>query len=85
MAVCEYCKKDMLKANGCIPVPFPHKGRNYAPIKVGDPYDPYAGAKPGTRCGDCNALIGHYHHPGCDMERCPVCHGQALGCDCLDT
>ena len=22
------------------------------------------------------------HHPGCDMERCPLCRQQALMCGC---
>jgi hypothetical protein len=21
---------------------------------------------------------------GCDVERCPVCHNQMLGCECLE-
>jgi hypothetical protein len=33
-------------------------------------------------CHDCNAAPGSYHHPGCDWERCPVCGGQIIGCDC---
>lgn len=35
-------------------------------------------------CGDCNAPFGGFHHPGCDVERCPGCGGQAIGCNCLD-
>ena len=34
------------------------------------------------RCHDCAAIKGQYHVPGCDVERCPVCGGQAIGCDC---
>ena len=34
------------------------------------------------RCGDCGSTPGHLHHPGCDMERCPRCGGQLLGCEC---
>jgi hypothetical protein len=34
-------------------------------------------------CGDCSALPGEVHGPGCDMERCPGCGGQAIGCACL--
>lgn len=36
-----------------------------------------------NRCHDCFALKGQYHcWPGCDVERCPRCKEQALGCGC---
>jgi hypothetical protein len=43
---------------------------------------PYEG--PGEHCHDCNVTQGQLHHPGCDMERCPACGGQAIGCGCAD-
>ena len=33
-------------------------------------------------CHDCNTPLGGYHHPGCDNERCPICGGQLISCDC---
>jgi hypothetical protein len=39
---------------------------------------PFAGP-----CHDCGVLPGQYHVEGvCDMEECPRCHGQVIGCEC---
>jgi hypothetical protein len=34
-------------------------------------------------CHDCAAVKDEFHDPGCDAEECPICHGQAMGCDCI--
>lgn len=36
----------------------------------------------GEPCPDCSAAPGEPHDPGCDWERCPLCHTQRLGCGC---
>lgn len=36
-------------------------------------------------CGDCGVINGQYHVPGCDVERCPSCNGQMIGCDCASS
>jgi hypothetical protein len=33
-------------------------------------------------CPACDAAPGERHESGCDVERCPVCGCQAIGCDC---
>ena len=33
-------------------------------------------------CHDCGVLKGQYHCDGCDVEECPKCHHQLLGCSC---
>jgi len=36
-------------------------------------------------CGDCGVMEGQLHEPGCDMERCPICGYQYIGCYCDKT
>lgn len=82
MAICKECNKEMSTAEGCIPMPIIYKKKVYAqiPFDEGDMDNP----KPGDRCHDCNVLYGQLHHPGCDVERCPICGGQRMTCGCDD-
>jgi hypothetical protein len=44
--------------------------------------DWWLGHDPATSCHDCSVVTGQRHHVGCDMEQCPRCGGQLLGCGC---
>lgn len=81
-AICKICKGDMVKVEGCKPSVFVCDGKEYVRVKVGDANDFYEGGNSNTRCTDCGAKFGHYHHCGCDCECCPICGGQLLTCGC---
>lgn len=38
--------------------------------------------EPGEFCHDCGVMSGELHVPSCDVEECPVCREQVIGCDC---
>lgn len=82
MAKCEVCGLEMLTADGCTIQFLFANGKKYRRIPVGGPGDFFAGGDHDTRCGDCNAKMGAFHHWGCDCERCPACGRQLLSCDC---
>ncbi len=69
-ATCKYCEREMDR--GCVKHWYLIDGKEYEAIKNGDD------GNKGT-CHDCNARQGEYHHPGCDMEICPVCGEQIIG------
>jgi hypothetical protein len=80
MAKCFRCKKEMcdestITCKGYNIVNFPD-GKKMAPV-------PYTPNDSNIRCHDCNVAYGGFHHIGCDMETCPNCGGQFLGCSCF--
>lgn len=81
MAICNWCDKDMSVRStktcaGNTTVEFPD-GTTMPSIPFSSDYG-------NTRCHDCYIELGGFHHPGCDMERCPRCGGQLISCGCLD-
>lgn len=77
-AECELCGQRMRKVDGCTWEYIESKGRLHKRIKYGDEDFQWAD----ERCHDCACLPGHYHHFNCDVEQCPICGGQLIGCDC---
>jgi len=75
-AKCVDCNGYMNKVAGCkVSTIELLDGKTFARI----PYEGGWGSD--GRCHDCGAKVGHLHHVGCDVERCPRCRLQLISCD----
>jgi hypothetical protein len=79
MAVCSWCHGEMETAISCVVDAFHRNGRRFDMSPFGG--EPGRRAS-GDRCGDCGVIRGGWHHPGCDLQGCPVCGGQLMSCGC---
>jgi hypothetical protein len=71
MATCIDCNLEMTTADGCTLPSVVIDGAHYVRDRCAD-----------SRCGDCGAKRGQFHHLGCDLERCPRCGRQLISCGC---
>lgn len=70
MAVCTWCDKEMITGASC----------TLDVLTIGGAAFRLPPAR--RACGDCGVSPGGLHHPGCDLQRCPVCGWQLITCDC---
>ena len=80
--VCKYCHQEKAPVNGCTVSNFSVGDVEYPRIKYGDETESYFDTSGDIPCHDCNAKPGQIHHYGCDVEECPLCHEQLIGCEC---
>lgn len=77
-ALCDTCGQRKLIADGCSCHTVECNGRTYKRIRYGEESFEWKE----NCCHDCGARPGHFHHPGCDVEECPVCGEQLINCGC---
>lgn len=77
MAKCK-CGIEMKTGKGCKYQMIRINGEFYERIPFGKEKENWGKGK----CHDCYVTEGGIHHIGCDVERCPKCGGQLIGCDC---
>jgi len=82
MAICTRCGGETTDGISCLTDPIIIGGKSYAPVRWGQELRPRHRYEP-DECRDCGTPLGGAHHPGCCLERCPACHGQALRCPCV--
>lgn len=81
MSKCKHCEQDMQVAVSCdkrfIFIGEKSYARDTLHFDKGE-------LEADERCHDCGVLNmkGSIHHYGCDVERCPICKGQLISCDC---
>jgi hypothetical protein len=75
-AICESCGQEMLPSTNC-------SMKHILLIDGSYERHRYKGGW-GHTCGDCGVAKGGFHHPGCDVERCPRCREQLIMCGCWE-
>jgi hypothetical protein len=82
VAICSHCNGEMTGHISCLQDPIDVGYGLCEPIRWGE--EGGTKGRVDVPCRDCGTPPGGVHHPGCCVERCPVCRGQAFGCPCFD-
>jgi hypothetical protein len=77
LAICEACGQRMVIGASCVDGTITVAGVAYRRVPASD----FEAGRGG--CHDCGVGPRQFHHTGCDMESCPRCRGQLLGCSCI--
>lgn len=78
--VCTACGLDKREADSCVGEMLLISGKYRDRIRFGEELSGWGNDL--SRCPDCGVAHGGLHHPGCDIEECPLCGGQIIACEC---
>ena len=78
MAMCQWCRGEMTAVASCTVVALHRDGRPIGMVPWGREF----GWSARARCQDCGVMPSRFHHPGCDVQECPLCGRQLLSCGC---
>lgn len=81
MAKCNVCGQEKTENASCNWVCFEIDEQQYERVRYGDEKRSNFNQEYAF-CRGCGTPVGGYHHPGCEIEECPLCKKTVLNCEC---